>query len=62
VIPPASTADFIEHVLPILKERGAISDPAAEPESLRERLMGTPTPALAESHVGSSFRRTMARV
>lgn len=62
VIPPASTVDFIEHVLPILKERGAIAEPSSEPQSLRERLIGTPTPALAESHTGSQYRRTMSRV
>lgn len=62
VIPPASTVDFIEHVLPILKERGAIAEPSDEPQSLRERLMGTPTPALADSHVGAGYRRTMSRV
>ena len=62
VIPPASTVDFIEHVLPILKERGAIVEPSSEPQSLRERLIGTPTPALADSHTGSQYRRTMSRV
>ena len=62
VIPPASTVDFIEHVLPILKERGAIADQSDEPQSLRERLMGTPTPALADSHTGAQYRRSMSRV
>ncbi|MGV2903055.1 LLM class flavin-dependent oxidoreductase, partial [Microbacterium sp. AGC62] len=62
VIPPASTVDFIEHVLPILKERGAIVEPSSEPQSLRERLIGTSTPALADSHTGSQYRRTMSRV
>lgn len=56
VIPPASTRDFIEHVLPILRERGVIAPVSDEPQSLRERLIGTPTPSLADSHVGSSFR------
>jgi alkanesulfonate monooxygenase SsuD/methylene tetrahydromethanopterin reductase-like flavin-dependent oxidoreductase (luciferase family) len=59
VIPPASTSDFIAHVLPILKERGAIAEPSAEPQSLRERLMGTSTPALADSHVGAGHRAAL---
>ena len=35
---------------------------AQEIEGLRERLIGTPTPALADSHTGSQYRRTMSRV
>ena len=61
-IPPASTEDFIEHVLPILKERGAIAPQPEQPQSLRERLIGTSTPALAESHIGSTYRKSLTRV
>ncbi|GAA1806264.1 NtaA/DmoA family FMN-dependent monooxygenase [Agromyces neolithicus] len=57
VIPPASTADFIELVLPILKDRGAIAPHPAQPQTLRERLMGASSPALAESHTASGYRR-----
>lgn len=62
VIPPASTVDFIEQVLPILKDRGAIAEPSTQPQSLRERLIGTDGPALADSHPGAAYRRTLARV
>ena len=62
VIPPASTVDFIEQVMPILKERGVIAPQPDEPQTLRERLLGTPTPALADSHPGAQYRRTMTRV
>ena len=55
-IPPASTADFIEHVLPILRERGAIAPPAVGSQTLRERLMDTTSPSLAATHVGSGYR------
>ena len=61
-IPPASTEDFIEHVLPILKERGAIAPQPEQPQSLRERLIGTSTPALAKTHIGSSYRKSLTRV
>ena len=56
VIPPASTKDFIEQVLPILKERGAIAEQSDEPQTLRERIMGTSSPALADSHPGAAYR------
>jgi len=55
-IPPASTKDFVEQVLPILRERGAVAAPADEAQTLRQRLMGTSDPALAASHVGAGYR------
>lgn len=61
VIPPASTVDFIEHVMPILKKRGVTAEPSLEPQSLRERLMGTSSAALADSHTGSQYRRISTR-
>lgn len=57
VIPPASTEDFIEHVMPILRDRGAIATPPTQPQTLRERLMGVDSPALADSHPGSAYRK-----
>lgn len=62
VVPPASTADFIEHVLPILRQRGVIPEAPTEPQTLRERLMGTPSPALPESHIGARHRPAPAHV
>ncbi len=58
VIPPSSTRDFIEQVLPILRERGLIEDQPAGPVSLRERLIGTPSPALAGTHPGAGYRNS----
>ncbi|AKR54428.1 hypothetical protein XM25_01120 [Devosia sp. H5989] len=55
LIQPASTIDFVEQVLPILRARGvAASD--YEGESLRERLLGTSTPVLRDDHPGASYR------
>ncbi|MGF3053345.1 NtaA/DmoA family FMN-dependent monooxygenase [Microbacterium sp. YY-03] len=57
-IPPASTKDFVEHVLPILRERGRIGPMSDETSTLRERLLGTNSPDLADSHPGSAYRRS----
>ena len=55
LIQPASTIDFVEQVLPILRARGAAAS-EYEGESLRERLLGTPTPMLRDDHPGASYR------
>lgn len=55
LIQPASTIDFVEQVLPILRARGAAAS-EYEGESLRERLLGTPTPMLHDDHPGASYR------
>lgn len=60
VIPPASTADFIEHVLPILRERGAVGAGAREGATLRERLFATENPALPATHPGAAYRASAA--
>ncbi|AWB89063.1 NtaA/DmoA family FMN-dependent monooxygenase [Homoserinimonas hongtaonis] len=55
IIQPGSTIDFIEQVLPILRERGAIdSEPKAA--SLRERLLGAEAPTLGADHPGATYR------
>lgn len=50
---PGSYTDFIEHVLPILRERGLAQSDYA-PGSLRQKITGNPH--LTESHYGRSFR------
>jgi FMN-dependent oxidoreductase (nitrilotriacetate monooxygenase family) len=55
LIQPASTKDFVEQVMPILRARGvAASD--YEGDTLRERLVGTPSPILNADHPGASYR------
>ena len=51
----SSYREFIDSVMPILRERGAIP---ARPRTgtLREMLTGAPTPRLREEHPGSAFR------
>ena len=56
-VPPASTVDFIEHVMPLLRERGVLPEPSDRPLTLRERIMGTPSPHLPPPHVGARYRR-----
>lgn len=58
VIPPASTEDFVEHVMPLLRERGVIASPSQEVTTLRERLTGASSPALPESHPGATYRNS----
>jgi len=55
LIQPASTIDFVEQVLPILRARGVAAS-EYEGESLRERLLGTPTPLLRDDHPGAGYR------
>ena len=55
LIQPGSTTDFIEHVLPILKKRGAFRS-GYEEHTLRERLMGQGSARLPDDHPGASHR------
>ncbi|XBH21024.1 NtaA/DmoA family FMN-dependent monooxygenase [Jonesiaceae bacterium BS-20] len=60
VVQPATTIDFVEQVMPILRKRGVAAS-EYEAETLRERLMGTDSPVLPDNHTGARFRN-MARV
>ncbi|MRX43330.1 NtaA/DmoA family FMN-dependent monooxygenase [Agromyces kandeliae] len=55
VIQPGSTLDFIEHVLPILRERG-VASPGGDEGTLRERLMGKGSPTLGDRHPAAAAR------
>ncbi|GAA1495071.1 NtaA/DmoA family FMN-dependent monooxygenase [Paeniglutamicibacter kerguelensis] len=55
VIQPGSTLDFVEMVLPILRERG-VAATDYEGSTLRERLFGTGTPVLGASHPAAGHR------
>jgi FMN-dependent oxidoreductase (nitrilotriacetate monooxygenase family) len=55
LIQPGSTVDFIEHVLPILKKRGAFRS-GYEEHTLRERLIGQGSPRLPDDHPGARHR------
>lgn len=55
VIQPGSTIDFVEHVLPILRARGVAASDYEAP-TLRQRLLGTETPALRDDHPGAGYR------
>lgn len=54
VIQPGSTIDFVERVLPILRERGVIA--SSEGSTLRERLLGGEDATLPENHPAAGFR------
>ena len=55
LIQPRGIQDFIEQVLPLLRQRGAA---AAEYEqhTLRERLTGSSSPRLRDDHPGAQYR------
>lgn len=57
VIPPASTEDFVEHVMPILRERGVLNSAGPSAKTLRERLARTDEPGLPPSHPGAQYRK-----
>ena len=59
VIQPGSTIDFIEQVMPILRERG-VAGTGYDAPTLRQRLVGTETPVLREDHPGAGFRAQQA--
>jgi len=54
VIQPGSTIDFVERVLPILRERGVVADSTGD--TLRERLTGANDPGLPANHPGARAR------
>lgn len=54
VIQPGSTIDFVERVLPILRERGVVAE--SRGETLRERLTGANDPGLPADHPGAKAR------
>ena len=58
VIQPGSTVDFVERVLPILRERGVWA-PITE-GSLRERLTGSDSATLPEGHPAADYRAAVA--
>ena len=51
----ASYREFIDSVMPILRERGLLPD-SPPGGSLREQLTGSPTPRLQAEHPGARFR------
>lgn len=55
VTQPGTTIDFVEKVMPILRERGAAAS-SSTGGSLRERLTGTLSPYLPDDHPGASYR------
>ena len=55
LIQPDTTTDFIEHVLPILKQRLGFRDDYEE-RTLRERLLGSGDPRLSADHPGARQR------
>ena len=54
-VQPTSTIDFVELVLPILRDRG-IAPVDATSATLRQRLLGQPQPTLAADHPGAAYR------
>jgi alkanesulfonate monooxygenase SsuD/methylene tetrahydromethanopterin reductase-like flavin-dependent oxidoreductase (luciferase family) len=54
VIQPGSTIDFIDRVMPILRERGVVATSSGD--SLRERLLGSDRSTLPDDHPGAGFR------
>ena len=54
VIQPGSTIDFVERVLPILRERGVVADSTGA--TLRERLTGSDDAGLPADHPGARAR------
>lgn len=55
VIQPGSTQDFVEHVLPILRERG-VAGTEYEGATLRERLLGAGSATLPTEHPAAAHR------
>jgi long-chain alkane monooxygenase len=54
-IEPGSTADLAEHVLPLLRKRGAFREDY-ESHTLRERIGGSGSPRLRPDHPGARYR------
>lgn len=58
VIQPGSTIDFVDKVLPILRERGVLG--VSEGASLRERLLESDTATLPTEHPGAQYRSVVS--
>lgn len=56
VIQPGTTTDFVDHVLPILRERGVAASGNSDAGSLRERLTGSARPTLPSDHPAANKR------
>jgi len=56
-VQPASTIDFVELVLPILRDRGVAPAPGPS-ATLRQRLFGHTAPTLPADHPGAAHRAT----
>jgi FMN-dependent oxidoreductase (nitrilotriacetate monooxygenase family) len=54
-VEPGSTADIAEHVLPLLRKRGAFREEYEE-HTLRERMTGAGSPRLRPDHPGARYR------
>lgn len=55
LVQPGSTRDFIELVLPILRERGVAASDYDAP-TLRQRLLGSEQPVLGDDHPAARYR------
>jgi long-chain alkane monooxygenase len=60
IVQPSSTEEFVEHVLPILRDRGAVA-PAGDAGTLRGRIFGGDG-RLPEDHPGAQYRHASALV
>ena len=54
-VQPTSTIDFVELVVPILRDRGLVR-PSGAPSTLRQRLLDQAGPTLAADHPGAAYR------
>ncbi len=54
-ITPGTATDFIDYVVPELVKRGR-AQTSYKPGTFREKLIGTPTPYVEETHPASAFR------
>jgi len=55
LVQPGSTRDVVDELMPILRARGVAATDYDKP-SLRERLLGTPSPVLPSDHPGARYR------
>lgn len=60
LIQPRATEDFIERVLPLLKQRGVAREEYEE-QTLRERILGPGQVTLSDDHPGAAHRSERAR-
>lgn len=57
---PSSTIDFVSKVLPIMRGN-QVNTPNSKIQLLRQKLMGSLLPYLAESHPGASYRHVKSK-